>query len=62
MLLIESKRNIVNDLFNKENFYNVNIIFTGDFNAVSNSGVYKLVTEGKLNCTSIDYKKVYTFT
>lgn len=41
-----------------ENFYNVNIIFTGDFNAVSNSGIYKLITEGKLNCTSIDYKKV----
>jgi mRNA deadenylase 3'-5' endonuclease subunit Ccr4 len=42
----------------KENSYNVNIIFTGDFNSVSNSGVYKLITEGKLNCTSIDYKKV----
>lgn len=34
------------------------MIFCGDFNAVPNSGVYKLVTEGALDCSNIDRRRI----
>ena len=39
-------------------FSKVNLILCGDFNSIPNSGVYKLITEGVLNCTEIDRRKV----
>ena len=41
-----------------DELYNVIVIFAGDFNCIPNSGIYKFITEGKLNCSTIDYKKV----
>jgi mRNA deadenylase 3'-5' endonuclease subunit Ccr4 len=50
----------------KQNFNNlgyeyVNLILCGDFNSVPNSGVYKLITEGSVDCTNLDRRKVKYF-
>ncbi len=39
-------------------FEKVNIIFCGDLNSVPNSGVYKMITEGEVNCTNLDRRRV----
>jgi hypothetical protein len=41
-----------------ETTYKVSTVLTGDFNSIPNSGVYKLITEGNLNCTNLDIKKI----
>lgn len=37
------------------------MILSGDLNSAPNSGVYKLITEGSLDCNKIDRKKVRQF-
>jgi mRNA deadenylase 3'-5' endonuclease subunit Ccr4 len=39
-------------------FDKLNFILCGDFNAIPNSGVYKLITDGLLDCTKIDKRKI----
>lgn len=41
-----------------EMFSKLNIILCGDLNAVPNSGVYKLLTQGNLDCSNIDRRKI----
>jgi mRNA deadenylase 3'-5' endonuclease subunit Ccr4 len=44
-----------------ERFKHVNLMLCGDFNSAPNSGIYKLITEGKVDCTTLDKKKVKIF-
>jgi mRNA deadenylase 3'-5' endonuclease subunit Ccr4 len=46
-----------NRYFNQESFKTVTI-FAGDFNAIPCSGVYKLLTEGSLDLTNLENRKV----
>lgn len=54
---------VLNSLKILKNYYSqkykkVNLILCGDFNSVPNSGVYKMITEGSLDCTELDRRKV----
>ena len=54
---------LINSLNLLKNYYSqhyskVNLIFCGDLNSVPNSGVYKMITEGKVDCSKIDRRKV----
>jgi mRNA deadenylase 3'-5' endonuclease subunit Ccr4 len=54
---------VLNSLKVLKNYYGqkykkVNLILCGDFNSVPNSGVYKMITEGSLDCTELDRRKV----
>lgn len=37
---------------------NINIILCGDLNSIPNSGVYKMITEGAVDCTKIDKRRI----
>ncbi len=55
---------VINSLNIFKNYYNqkykkVNLILSGDMNSVPNSGVYKMITEGSVDCSSLDRRKVY---
>jgi hypothetical protein len=39
-------------------FDKLNIVLCGDFNAIPNSGIYKLITEGVLDCSKIDKRRI----
>ena len=42
----------------KEEFKSLNSILCGDFNAIPNSGIYKLITEGYVDCTNLDRRNI----
>jgi mRNA deadenylase 3'-5' endonuclease subunit Ccr4 len=42
----------------KSQFSKISLIFSGDFNAIPNSGIYKFITKGSLDCSDIDRRKV----
>jgi mRNA deadenylase 3'-5' endonuclease subunit Ccr4 len=39
-------------------FQKGNLILCGDFNSAPNSGVYKMITTGSLDCSKLDKRKV----
>jgi hypothetical protein len=43
----------------KSTFREVNLILCGDFNSAPNSGVYKMITNGSLDCSKLDKRKVF---
>ena len=50
---LENLKNIYSN-----NFQKVNLILCGDFNSMPNSGIYKYLTEGTLDCKKIEKKKI----
>lgn len=39
-------------------FKNFSFMLCGDFNSIPNSAVYKYITDGELNCSTLDKRKV----
>jgi mRNA deadenylase 3'-5' endonuclease subunit Ccr4 len=47
--------------FYKQSHNRVCVFLCGDLNSIPNSGVYKYITEGSLDCTEIDRRRVSQF-
>jgi len=49
--------NILKNHFSQK-FSKVNLMICADLNSAPNSGVYKMITTGKVNCSKLDRRKV----
>jgi len=50
---------LLKDKYSDRNNNQIISFLCGDINSIPNSGTYKLITEGKLDCTNLDYKKKF---